>query len=235
MAVAKRLFDCFVAATFEYDGPVGFICIEDGDMAMPERSWASGFLCLETIEEVQRSGDEPTHVARISLECGGDQPVPIVRVEPIRGAAPALSAYDHYERAMDSNNLDISIRELDACLCLNPEPLLAIGAYYNLSAAVWEKFQFNERKSDTVEDDEIRWARGCNLCLRRALKIYDDLPRVEQLEADVIKLHQAIKESIGVTAHYGAYIYKFGRMQFRAVHGLPDLRCLREIDMPLNP
>jgi hypothetical protein len=85
-------------------------------------------------------------------------------------SAPVLSAADHYGRAMDSSNLEVTIRELDACLCGNPKPLLAMAAYFNLSAAVWEKFGFNKRKGHSIDDDEYLWVIGCNLCLRRALK-----------------------------------------------------------------
>ena len=231
--VAKMFLDNFESETFAFDGAVGSIFIDGGDVY---QDGLSGSLYPETIEQVQRSGKEPTSVGRIKFEAfGPDQHLTFrINVEPVQLVAPAQSAYEHYERGMDSNNPDITIRELDECLCLNPEPLLAMDAYYNLSAAVWEKFRFNERKSDSVEDDEIRWARGCNLCLRRALKIYDDLSRAQQLKAEVIKMHQAMKESIRVTVHYGAYIYRFGGMQFRQVRGLPDLRCLREIDMPLD-
>jgi hypothetical protein len=193
-------------------------------------------LCRETIEQVQQSGKEPTSVGRVRFEAvGPDRDLTFrIRAEPLHSVAAALSAGDHYERAMDSNNLDVTIRELDACLCATPEPFLAMLAYSNLSAAVWEKFRFNDRRSDTVEDDEIVWVRGCNICLRRALRTYENMPRHQQLEADTIKLHQAVKESLSPTVHYGAYVFRFGQRQFRKVSGLPPLRCLTDLDMPLD-
>ena len=135
---------------------------------------------------------------------------------------------------MNSGDLDVTIQELDACLCEDPEPLLAILAYFNLSAAVWEKFRFNDRKSDSVGDDEYLWVRGCNVCLRRALKIYEGIPRHQQLEAETIKLHQAVKENLGPTVHYGAYVFRYGQRQLRKVGGLPPLRCLTEVDIPID-
>lgn len=234
MTVAKRFFDNFWSATFEFDGPVGFVFVDDGNMALPNRSWASGNLCAEAIADVQRTGEEPTAVARVFFECGGACTTPIIRVEAIRRVAPEVSARDHYERAMDANNPDVTIKELDACLCANPEPFLAMVAYFNLSAAVWDKFGFNNRRSDTVEDDEYVWVRGCNIFLRRALKIYENMPRHQQLEADPLRFHQAVKESLGPTVHYGAYVFRFGQREFRKVSGLPPLRCLTEIKMDLD-
>ena len=151
-----------------------------------------------------------------------------VEIEPIRRAAQSPSPGDHYQRAIESSNLDVTIKELDACLCGKPEPFLETLAYYNLSAAVWEKFGFNDRRGDSIEDDEYVWVCGCNLCLRRALKIYESLPRNQQLESDTIKLHQAIKESLTPTVHKGTYVYRYGQRQFRT-GGLPPLRCLTEI------
>ena len=234
MASAKLFFDNFRSATFEFDGPVGFIFIDEGDMVLPNRSRASGNLFAETIDEVQKSGTKPSPVARIRFEYGGDLMTPEVDVEPIRRAPRLLSPADHYERAMESRNLDVTIKELDACLCGKPESFLEMLAYFNLSAAVWEKFGFNNRKGDSVEDDEYVWVQGCNVCLRRALKIYENMPRHEQLEANTIKLHQAVKESLSPTVHYGAYVFRYGQRRFRGASGLPPLRCLTEIEMALD-
>jgi len=225
--LAKMFLDNFESSFFEFDGVVGFIFIDDGDIY---QDFLSGNLCRETIEEIQQSGDEPTDVGRIRFEASGpDRNLTFrILVEPTQINAPVMSAYDHYERGMDSNNLDFTIKELDACLCANPEPSLAMLAYYNLSAAVWEKFGFNDRRGDSIEDDEYTWVCGCNLCLRRALNIYESMPRHQQLESDTIKLHQAIKESLTPTVHKGAYVYRYGQRQFRT-GGVPPLRCLTEI------
>ena len=149
----------------------------------------------------------------------------------------SLSAGHYYDRGLDaaeSRNFDTAIRELDACLCANPEPQLAMSAYFNLSAAIWEKFHFNERRGAEIADDEYVWVRGCNICLRRALKLYESLPRSRQLEAETIKLHQAVKGSLGPTIFYGSYVYNYGRREPRKVSGLPALRCLSEVDIPID-
>ena len=136
MALVKRFLDNFEAATFEFDGPVGSIIIDDGDM---DQLWLSGGLCAQTveegIEEVERSGKDPVPVARISFKAvGADWDWTYsVRVEPLQHPAPSLSAADHYKRAMSSSGLDVTIRELDACLCANPKPFLAMAAYFNVS------------------------------------------------------------------------------------------------------
>jgi hypothetical protein len=146
-----------------------------------------------------------------------------------RPTALVLSAADHYRQAMASSNLDVTIRELDACLCANPKAFQTMAAYFNLSAAVWEKFRFNERKGHTVGDDEYLWVLGCNLCLRRALKIYENMPRAQQLETDTLKLHQALKGSLGPTISYGSSVFMAGQWHDRKVSGLPPLRCLTDI------
>jgi hypothetical protein len=147
-------------------------------------------------------------------------------------AAPIL--YDRAWRALDSNNLDEAIHELDACLYANPEQRLALEAYYNLSATIWRKFHFNERTGSTVTDEEFKWVQACNVCLRRALTIYDHLPRKEQLESEMLQMHQAIKASLSPTISYGAIIYEYGRREWRKPQGVPNLRCLTEVNMPLN-
>ncbi len=231
--LAKVFLDNFESETFAFDGAVGFIFIDDGDIY---QSFLVGNVCRETIEEVQHSGEQPTTVGRIRFEAvGPDRQLTFnILVEPVLHNAQVLLAEDHYERAMGASNLDATIKELDACLCANPEPLLAMFGYFNLSAAVWEKFRFNERRGDSIEDDEYIWVRGCNIFLRRALKIYENMPRHEQLEADTINLNQAVKESLGPTVHYGAYVFRFGQRQFRRVIGLPPLRCLSEVSMSLD-
>jgi len=156
------------------------------------------------------------------------------------GPAPSTKmprAITHYERGMtafDSKQYDEAIRELDECLCANPERLLAMEAYYNLSAIIWKKFRFNDRRGADISDDEFRWVQGCNLCLRRALKIYESLPRQQQLESGPVQLHQAIKGSLSPTISYGSIVYKYGERQFRSVHGLPPLKCLTEIQMAVD-
>jgi len=234
MFLAQGFLDNFQSESFEHNGPVGFIFIDDGDL---DQLWLSGTLCAQTIEEMERSGKNVhVPVARISFKAVGDDPnwTFKIHVEPVHRAAPALSAADHYKKALDSGNVDVTIRELDACLCANPKPFLAMAAYFNLSAAVWEKFKFNERKGHSIRDDEYLWVKGCHLCLRRALKIYEGMPRQQQLEADVIKLHQAIKGSIGTTISYGGSVYMAGQWRDREVPGLPPLRCLTEIRTPIS-
>jgi len=164
----------------------------------------------------------------------------IADIRSVLGAAPSQSAtkaYNHYERGMsahDSKRFDEAIKALDECLCANPERLLEVEAYYNLSAIIWEKFQFNNRRGADISDDEFRWVQGCNVCLRRALKIYESLPRERQLENGLIHLHQAIKASLSPTISYGAIVYRYGQREFRSVYGLPPLRCLTEIQMRID-
>jgi hypothetical protein len=55
--------------------------------------------------------------------------------------SPPLSASDYYKRAQQalaSNNFDVTIRELDACLCANPSLRLAVIAYYNIGSNLGE-------------------------------------------------------------------------------------------------
>lgn len=164
-------------------------------------------------------------------------------IEDIRAALhpglmhESVSAASHYDRAMnavDINDLDYAINELDMCLCANPEPVLAMEAYYNLSATIWGKFRFNERRGASIGDDEYLWVLECNLCLRRALKIYESLPRTTQLQSGALRLHQAIKGSLSPTINYGGITYEHGERKWRKSSGLPPLRCLTEIDIPLD-
>jgi len=147
-----------------------------------------------------------------------------------------LSAADYYKRAQQalaSTNLDLTIRELDACLCSNPSLRLAVIAYYNIAAAIWGKFRFDDRKGDSVGDDEYIWVNGCNVCSRRGLRTYHQLPRDQQLDSSIIELHQVLNQLVSRTMTYGAYVYRHGQREFRAVSGLPPLRCLRDVQMEI--
>ena len=81
--LAKMFLDNFEPYTFEFNGVVGFIFIDEGDIY---KDFLSGNLCRETIEEVQRSGEEPTVVARMRFEAAGpDRNLTFkILVEPIR-------------------------------------------------------------------------------------------------------------------------------------------------------
>jgi len=233
MSIAKLFFDNFLSSTLDFDGPAGSIFILHADVGSPNCSWAIGALYPNKIDQTSIASDA---VALILFEYRGDNATPIVTVQPLLHPANPLSATDHFQQAMAAvdSNIDITIRELDACLCAQPEPALAMLAYYNLSVTIWQKFRFNERKGASIDDDEYLWVRGCNICLRRALTIYENMPRVQQLEASTIQLHQGVKDSLSPTVFYGSYVYRHGQKEFRNVQGLPALRCLTEIDMPLD-
>lgn len=81
--LGKMFLDNFESETFDFDGAVGFIFIDEGDIY---QSFLAGNLCQETIEEVQRSGEEPTTVGRIRFEATGpDRNLTFrILVEPIR-------------------------------------------------------------------------------------------------------------------------------------------------------
>ena len=81
--VARVFLEDFKGATFNFDGPVGFIFIDEGDIF---KSYLAGNLCRETIEEVQRLGRNPETVGRIRFEAvGPDRNLTYrVLVEPVR-------------------------------------------------------------------------------------------------------------------------------------------------------
>jgi hypothetical protein len=144
-----------------------------------------------------------------------------------------LSASDYYKRAQGTKNLDVAIQELDACLCSNPSLRLAVIAYYNIAAAIWERFRFNQRKGDDVPDNEYIWVNGCNVCGRRALKIYDQMSKEQRLDATIVELHEALNQLVSRSGTYGLFVYEYGQREYRQVHGLPPLRCLREVLMEI--
>lgn len=92
--LAKMFLDNFESATFALDGVVGFIFIDEGDIY---QSFLAGNLCRETIEEVQRSGEEPTCVGRIRFEAvGPDRNLTFrILVEPVRRRWNQLPSWWH--------------------------------------------------------------------------------------------------------------------------------------------
>lgn len=184
-------------------------------------------------------GDEVT--AKLMVDALDESELTEENIADIRSALGAASsksamkAPNHYERGMTAygaNRFDEAIQELDKFLCSRPERVSEMEAYYNLSVIIWEKFQFDKRRGADISDDEFRWVQGCNVCLRRALKIYETLSREQQ--SKLIQLHQAIKILLSPTISYGAIVYRYGQREFRSVYGLPPLRCLSEIQMHVD-
>jgi len=92
--LAKMFLDNFESEMFVFDGVVGFIFIDEGDIY---QSFLAGNLCRETIEEVQRSGEEPTCVGRIRFEAvGPDRNLTFrILVEPVRRRWNELPSWWH--------------------------------------------------------------------------------------------------------------------------------------------
>jgi hypothetical protein len=60
------------------------------------------------------------------------------------------------------------------------------------------------------------------------------MPREQQLESAIVELHQAMNQLVSRTMTYGAYVYRYGQREFRAVGDLPPLRCLNEVHMDME-
>jgi hypothetical protein len=92
---AKQFFDCFREETFELNGVVRSLFIDEGKEALPAHSFAKGFLYSQKIDDLveharQSGGDLPDHVGTILLEYGGTRESPYIHVEPTEATARSL-------------------------------------------------------------------------------------------------------------------------------------------------
>ena len=133
--------------------------------------------------------------------------------------------------------VSVRVPETASAIKGSPEHAKLVGLQEALARTGWftvarapegdrEKFQFKDRKGANIADDEYVWVLGCNLCIRRVLEIYEKLPRAQQLEGDVVKVHHGAKQHLDLTMMYGSMVYRYGRRDFHDVHGLPPVRAL---------
>jgi tetratricopeptide (TPR) repeat protein len=115
------------------------------------------------------------------------------------GRAPSSSEPDPnelYEQALaagDAGDYDKGIRLLDACLCANPDPVIAMTGFFNLFVMIQLKHDFPNRHGDTVPDDEFRWFCRMVLCVKKAIEIYES-QLANRLTGDALNEVKAIYE-----------------------------------------
>jgi hypothetical protein len=83
MECARSFFEKFINESFTLNGQVGSMVIHSAKENLPNHSFASGFLFLETLDELERRGEFPDPVGSIHMEYGGNTDSPFVDVKKL--------------------------------------------------------------------------------------------------------------------------------------------------------
>lgn len=143
----------------------------------------------------------------------------------------------HLQKAVDAvadGQYDRAITELDAALCTEPGPELAMIAYHKLATAIWYKFDFHNRDGEAISDEECAWNDRAADVLTRAMEIYKSTKGKIVHPVEFRRLYLTCKTAHEVTVTYaltkrGAN----GKLSFREKEildrvQLPSLRCLEQ-------
>src|ERR1017187_865810 len=137
------------------------------------------------------------------------------------------TARRHYRQALRGARPDI--RELDQCLTSDPSKRLALFAYRNMVAGIWQRYFPEPRSGKYLSDDEYSWVHGAILCLERAIKIWESLPKAAQEDAEVFDCYRDTKKTLNSITGYGLFYNRAGQMLERESNfPLPPLRCLHQ-------
>ncbi len=91
-------------------------------------------------------------------------------------SSPPDPAVDYYNRAMAAcreDQPDKAIEAFDACLCLDPAPIIALQAWFNLAVAIHNKFHFFDRDGETVSHAEMKWCSRISKCAAKVREVYE--------------------------------------------------------------
>lgn len=81
--------------------------------------------------------------------------------------------YNQAISASQEGDYDAAISLLDDCLCNDPEPGLAMLAYWNMAVTILMKFNFQERNGEDVSDEEMKWCQRMLICSKKIKSIYE--------------------------------------------------------------
>ena len=158
----------------------------------------------------------------------------------MNGQQIALDHYNRSARARRADDFDVAIAELDACLCSHPHPLLEALAWFNLGEIVFLNFDFANRHSSTLSDDEYYWSIRAGEANLRAIEAMGRCSQTgvsgsEAMVRDAQKAYEKAQTLDRFFASYDPYIVRNGRREYR-----PDivfrnvtmspLRCLAEFE-----
>jgi len=140
----------------------------------------------------------------------------------------------HLQKAVDTaedGQYDRAITELDAALCTEPGPELAMIAYHKLATAIWYKFDFHNRDGEAISDEECAWNGRAADALARAMEIYTSSKGKIAHPVEFRRLYLTCKTAHEVTVTYALTKREAnGKLSFREKEvldkiQLPALRC----------
>lgn len=92
---------------------------------------------------------------------------------PSAGQPDASELYEQAMAAADAQEYEKGIRLLDACLCSNPDRVIAMTGFFHLFVMIQLQYNFANRHGDSVPNDEFRWFCRMVLCVKKAIEIYE--------------------------------------------------------------
>jgi hypothetical protein len=76
------------------------------------------------------------------------------------------------DEALQSENLNTAIQQLDACLCSRPKADIEIIASFNLFVAIWNKYKLRQYDGMNIPNDLRLWALRGAKCLDMSINSY---------------------------------------------------------------
>ncbi|MFP5260806.1 MAG: hypothetical protein ACLGJB_02735 [Blastocatellia bacterium] len=153
----------------------------------------------------------------------------------------ALEHYNRASRLRRQDDFDGAVAELDSCLCASPIPPLEMLAWFNLGEVIFLNFDFGNRPSNTVPDEEYYWSLRAAEAIRKSIEVYEKTLSKPIWENDniAIRCHEPYQRARMLSqffSSYGPYVKnRDGEFKFRP-HvvfynvKLQPLRCLTEYE-----
>jgi tetratricopeptide (TPR) repeat protein len=100
------------------------------------------------------------------------------------------------------NQYDQAINQLDAVLCSQPPPDLALIGYRLLSRVIWLKFNFGNRDGQTISDEEVKWCDRANKAANKAVSLYESVISKTNHPIELRNLYFICKSGVEMTLLY---------------------------------
>src|SRR6266404_1357507 len=151
-----------------------------------------------------------------------------------------LEHYNRASRARRRDDFNLAVAELDLCLGSSPHPLLEALAWFSLGEIIFLNFDFRNRLSYSVSDEEYYWSIRAGEAMLRSIVAIErcSAEGVQGNEAMVRDCHNAYEKAQALNeffASYDPYIVKNGKREYRPDVVFRDLRltplrCLAEFE-----
>lgn len=230
----KVSFFLFPTSKPEYQSQaVAKLCCESkvGESVGKVRMWVDALRENELSDENMSDIRSAANKYRLGAEKGLD-------ANSIKNSeSEALFFEDFYNDgliAFKIGDYDTAISLFDESLCREPQPELAILAYWNLAVTILTKFRFQERNGENVSNEEMKWCLRMLTCAKRVIEIYEShLKNHPTYGEDDYTFYQQAKALCKSYAIYGSVYRRNGvrsqrNMKDVANASVKPLKCIAD-------